>query len=994
MTSGSRQASLVRGSRLGLVLLGLLTAASVLAAPLSAQLPGRGARSAPPADTLTTQQRLQERLRLLNRAPGADSATIAADSARLAGAGRAVATPVMAGADSIMRELLRLPGYEATQYQGRSATWDSNAGRLYLLGDSARRAETLAPGGDRLFADSIDYSRDSGEIILMGQPATIPANSNEMTALIMRFNVNNEEGVALDARTKVTQGAEWNVRGDLNLITPEETWGSHLMFTSCEQEVPHYHFQAEQYKWTRGGTMVAKNVKLYFADVPVLWLPFIAQNTQGGRSSGLLAPRFSVNDIVRTSGGYRRRLSNLGYYWAMSDYSDATIAMDWFDDNYTSLTISGRYRWLRQFMEGSLDLRQYWKAEGGTETAVNTNHSWQISERTSFRASARYITESSFITQNSFNPQEVTQSINSQGGVSHRFDWGNLTVSGDRRQFLSDDRTEMTLPSATLSLSTITLLQAPLARASWYNNMTWSGSANFSRRTLDRAQDPLAYIRGEEDQATTRAGASSSINLGNLSLSGSVNLEEDAARDIPLDSLSFFPGQIMDQGIGAFMGRAGALEFDRLALLAGEQVDVTKSTLTWSTTLDYQQTLIGSTTLTPRVNFSGSRLKSDTIAIAQSFVAAPSRVAFGATLKSDIYGFFPGFGGFERIRHKLTPSFTYDWSPEVQPTDLQAHLFGSRSRLPQNVLAIGLNQTFEAKRAANSETTPPPAVPGADSDEGPGSAADDGPRRVQKGTIVNLLSLRTGVVRYNFVDDSIPGSFVDGFETTRLTNQISSDFLRGLTISMAHDLFEERPDASGTGTERSFAPHLAQINLGFQLSNRSSIFRWIGLGGGGEAEQDEDEMFAEDEETEFDESDPFALAGTDETSMVPGSVNSATRTRSSSNGVGEWSTNFSYSMTRPREGDSGLSSKMLQASLRLKPTEKWEMSWNTSYDLERAAFNDHTIRLTRDLHRWRANFDFLQTATGNWTFRFEVSLIDNRDLKFDYEQRNVDRRGR
>ncbi|GIS81290.1 MAG: hypothetical protein CM1200mP14_28560 [Gammaproteobacteria bacterium] len=61
-----------------------------------------------------------------------------------------------------------------------------------------------------------------------------------------------------------------------------------------------------------------------------------------------------------------------------------------------------------------------------------------------------------------------------------------------------------------------------------------------------------------------------------------------------------------------------------------------------------------------------------------------------------------------------------------------------------------------------------------------------------------------------------------------------------------------------------------------------------------------------------------------------------------------------------------------------------------SYDLERRAFNDHTIRLTRDLIGGKQNFYFLQTATGNWTFRFEVSLIDNRDLKFDYKQRNLD----
>jgi hypothetical protein len=81
---------------------------------------------------------------------------------------------------------------------------------------------------------------------------------------------------------------------------------------------------------------------------------------------------------------------------------------------------------------------------------------------------------------------------------------------------------------------------------------------------------------------------------------------------------------------------------------------------------------------------------------------------------------------------------------------------------------------------------------------------------------------------------------------------------------------------------------------------------------------------------------------------------------------------------------------MLNVALTLRPTDAWDVSWRTSYDLERTAFNDHTIRLTRNLHRWEANFDFLQTATGNWQFRFEVSLSDNRDLKFDYRQENLD----
>ena len=74
-------------------------------------------------------------------------------------------------------------------------------------------------------------------------------------------------------------------------------------------------------------------------------------------------------------------------------------------------------------------------------------------------------------------------------------------------------------------------------------------------------------------------------------------------------------------------------------------------------------------------------LKADTVALAQDFVSAPTRVSFGAALRSDLYGFFPGFGPWERLRHKVSPSFSYSYSPEVQPTDLQKEVFGSSVRI-------------------------------------------------------------------------------------------------------------------------------------------------------------------------------------------------------------------------------------------------------------------------------------------------------------------------
>ena len=178
------------------------------------------------------------------------------------------------------------------------------------------------------------------------------------------------------------------------------------------------------------------------------------------------------------------------------------------------------------------------------------------------------------------------------------------------------------------------------------------------------------------------------------------------------------------------------------------------------------------------------------------------------------------------------------------------------------------------------------------------------------------------------------------------------------------------------------------------MSNRSGIVqaigRLLGMGGAPGAEPSSEPPPDEALLTE----DLNSIGVTDESMIVPGRgparADLGQRRRGS---IGGWQSQISYSLSRSRN-ELQPSNQLLNAGLRFRPTENWDASWRTSYDLKDGRFNDHTIRLTRELHRWQANFDFLQTVTGNWTFRFTVSLKDNRDLKFDYEQRNNDRETR
>jgi hypothetical protein len=866
--------------------------------------------------------------------------------------------------DSVATALMQMPGYSLTEYQAESADFAAQSRVLVLQAPEGGRARVSREGMILEADTSITFDENSGSMRTVGDATFTPPDADPVDAVNIIYDLNQRRGSAIDARTSFDQeGGNWTVRGDMPYAAQDSTFMSHAQFTSCENDEPHYHFETDEIKIVGGNVLIARGVRLYFADVPVAWLPFIAQSLSRGRSSGILTPRFSVNDIVRNSSGYQRRISNIGVYWAMSDYADALVAMDWFSENFTSLTGSVQYRFNRQFLEGDLSFRRFWNADGSRELALDTRHSWEIDERTQLRISGRFVSDNDFVRENSFNPQEVTQSIDSEGGINRRFSWGSLSLSASRKQYLSDDRTEWLLPSANLSLSPITLFQAPSSDARVWNNMTWSGSGGMRRNTMDRVQ-PDTFALSAADRSTASGFARSNLSVGSLTFSQSIDLTEAQTLGVPEALLMF--GDSVNPG----------------DLVTGAPVqDIAESNLGWSTALGYQQQLIGSTTITPRLSLSGSMFRSDTDSLAQNFVSAPSRMAFGAQLKTDIYGFFGGVGPFEMIRHKFSPAFDYAWSPETTPTSLQQEVFGSRALQPKNTLSVSLTQTFEAKRRATEEdSTSAEALPELE----PTADPDGGPRRVQQTPTVSLLALRTSVVQYDFVEADSVGDFLAGFETTRLSNQLASDYLRGLSISFDHELFLDKFAEDGTLESRTFKPHLSQLNLSFAFGSTSSIFRWLNFGGG-TGEEDPPEEPTETEEFEF-------IGTTEESSVVPGvsargptSVGPVART----GGSGGWNASLNYSLQRPRD-PTRLASQMLSGTMRLQPTENWSLSWRTAYDLEAGAFNDHSIRLSRDLHRWQANFDFLQTATGNWTFRFEVSLLDNRDLKFDYKQRNLD----
>ncbi len=942
-------------------------------------LPASGQQAAspsppPPSDTVQAADSARARvLQLLERLaapPLPDSLRELADSTERRPPPRA------AEPDSVLEALLALPGYQASRYRGTELEFGPGE-HVVLHGSSEARARFFREGAERmqLEADSAISMNDStGLVWTRGASVFTGREGDPLSSTSMIYNLGDRRGTAYSARTRFSEsGSPWIVSGDLPSVTPETVHGAHVGFTTCDLEHPHYRFDTSEIKIVAGNVLVARSVRLYFGDVPVFWFPFMFQSMERGRASGILTPRFSVNDVVRSSAGYSRRISNLGYYWAINEYADASVAMDWWADNYVGVTGTLSYNWLRQFLRGNVKFRNFWREDGSTTLALSTNHRWEIDERTQFDARGSYASSTDFVRQNSFDPREVTQSIDSQGGIRREFDWGNLSLSANRRQFLSDDRVSLTLPSANLSLKPITFLRATSSQARWFNDVVWTGSGNYTRNVEDRLdQPPGTFTEALADRLDTRAGLSSSLSLGAFSLSHNLNFDETVTRD----GLALAPaaGLAAPDRLENWFGDVAAPARDSVS---PQRADLSKAEIAWSQTVSYQHRLIGTTTLTPNLSMSGRAMRSNEIPEAGSLVSAPTRLSFGAGLKTDLYGLWPGVGGFSAIRHKLSPGFDYSYAPAATQTDLQNAVFGRSEFRARNEMRIRLNQTFEAKRE----------IEGAEEEEGAAADAPPAPsgepRRRERAEIVQLLALQTSAVNYDFVRADSLGRFTEGFTTTTLSNSVSSDFLRGLQISMDHLLFDE--GAQGEG--RKFSPHLSGLDLSFALSASSPPLRWlgglIGVGSGTDGARPEEE----EEDAAEDSFQP--ASGVDESSVVPDFGGASSNLRGGrapggrSSGRG-WDANVSYSLQRPRERDDVR--QMLQLNVRFQPTEMWRATWRTSYDVELGTFNDHMISFSRELHRWEANFDFRRTVTGNWAFRFEVALSDNRDLMFDYQQ--------
>ncbi|MGH7448633.1 MAG: hypothetical protein ACRELT_13775, partial [Longimicrobiales bacterium] len=343
-------------------------------------------------------------------------------------------------------------------------------------------------------------------------------------------------------------------------------------------------------------------------------------------------------------------------------------------------------------------------------------------------------------------------------------------------------------------------------------------------------------------------------------------------------------------------------------------------------------------------------------------------------------------------------------------------------------VTLGLTQSFEAKyrstaapppgggaarapEAADTLAVPADSAAAADSararQRSPGAGDTLGgvvlQRREQVATL-SLLEISTQALVYDFV--RARSDF--GLVNTQLRNSLRSDLLRGMQVSFTHDLFRTTTDSAGiiprfpsgrlrsarigplramSGTvNRSFAPHLRAVNASFSINADSWLFRVLGLGSRDTASSLQDGA-------PLQTSDPLqAGPAVDRTEPENGMIGTSRRTAEGAprGSVGSWNASVNYSLFRPRSAETGGNeNQMVTGNMSFQPTENWTLRWSTGYSITTNRFTDHSLTLTRTLHDWDANFDFVKAQNGNFSMQFRVHLRANPDVKLDYHQNDV-----
>ncbi|MDE3058451.1 MAG: LPS-assembly protein LptD, partial [Bacteroidota bacterium] len=308
--------------------------------------------------------------------------------------------------------------------------WNDNTLESYGVLDTAKAAET----------DSVVKSYRGSPVMVDG--------GETYYGWKVGYNFKTQKGRITLGNTAMEQGY---YHGQfIKKVDKDMLFVANGRYTTCDRDDPDYYFYSPKMRVTIRDKIVAEPIYLYVADVPVFVLPFGVFPSQGGRRSGIIAPAYG-EDAQRG-----KFLSHLGYYAALSDYTDLSLAGDWYTEGGWKAYSQFRYKKRYEFDGGiSGDYSRLLIGEpedpDRRDEANYTAHLWhtqQFNPTTSMNVNFTFASNNSYKTSNNYQDL-LQQDIYSNATLNKSWEGTNnsMSINISRHQNLLNGNIEATLPT-------------------------------------------------------------------------------------------------------------------------------------------------------------------------------------------------------------------------------------------------------------------------------------------------------------------------------------------------------------------------------------------------------------------------------------------------------------------------------------------------------------------------------------------------------------------
>ncbi|WP_436517535.1 putative LPS assembly protein LptD [Ekhidna sp. To15] len=720
-------------------------------------------------------------------------------------------------------------------------------------------------------------------------------------------------------------------------------------YTTCNLEDPHFSIQSSKLKVIPNNKVVSGPFNMRFRDVPTpIFFPFGMFPQPNEKSSGIIVPSY---------GEEQRRgffLRNGGYYFAISDYVDLRLTGDIYSKGGSGVNAVSNY-FKRYSFRGTFNFSYANSVTDDIENPIETNdysvrwnHTPESKGNSSFSASVNAATRT-YTQNNNLVVQDFDRSINSQlaSSISYRKTFAgtpfNMSSNLRHSQNLQSGIVNLTLPDLTVNMNRIypfknvvKTSKSPLSKLNFSHNLVAKNELSNDR------------VRNFNFNVVNRSSRSDSVITFNSS-----NFDE--------------------------IFRRSQFGFKH-AVPISTSMSVLKY-FTLNPTFNYQE-LWYTKELQYEYIPEENGVQVDTVS---GFSRAGSW-STGASLNTRMYGtVFFNKGKIQAIRHVMTPSVSFSYSPDFSDTkygvysEIQIDSLGNTQRVSKyegfaygsppggesKTIGFSLSNNIEMKVASKKDTV-------------------NGFTKVK---LFDNLGISSG---YNLAADSFKlsninlnarTSFFDGKISLNVTGTLDPYeylLLSESTNSRGERVVSQRRLDRFTWSNGNGLGRLSSLNtaIGINLSPSGSSNRNNTNSPGNNNDFGNTGLEAPDEQVGFD---GYSDLERDQINHIQNNPELYVDFKV------PWSLRMQYSINRTKRGfEEAAIRQSFQFSGTLGLTDKTQITFNSGYDFEAKDFTTTRVGVARDLHCWTMNFDWVPFGRFQSYFlsiRVKSSILQ--DLKLE-----------